>query len=90
MRIMARAARLAHAGLKLACNASALPLEMRGSAATYLLVTSGNVPAAVVAEALDCSRQNVAKLVRTMEMRRDDPLIDRELERLETGIRDEI
>lgn len=84
MRLEARAARLAMRGIEAAIAASDIDPERRVTTAFYLLVMVGNVPAALVAEAYGCSRQNVSKALGKVEDRRDeDPAFGAEMDRLE-------
>lgn len=84
MRLEARAARMGFRAIGAALAVSGIAPEYRQTAAYYLLVTIGNVPAALVAEACGCSRQNVSKALGKVEDRRDaDPAYGAELDRLE-------
>lgn len=85
-RLIDRAARIALAGVSAAVHVSAVPPVYRKAAALYLLVTVANVPGAVAATAAGCTRQNVSKLVRLMEDRRDDAALDNALDELERVI----
>lgn len=83
MRMAARAGRIALRGLEAAIAVSGVPAEHRDTVGVYLLVTVCNVPGAVAAEALGCSRQNVSQVLGRVEDRREDPQFDAALTRLE-------
>lgn len=83
MRLEARAARTALLGIHAAAAWAGVPPEHQQTTALYLLVTRCNLPGAVAAEALGCSRQNVSQVLRRVEDRRDDPDFNRVLEQLE-------
>lgn len=79
-----RAATLAFRGLSIAVEASpAIPADRREAAAVYLIVTIGNVPAAVAGRVMGCSRQNISKMIRRFETARDDAAIDAALTAIE-------
>lgn len=90
MRIEARAAKLALRGIQAAVALSGIAPERQTTAAFYLLVLVGNVPAAIVAEAAGCTRQNISKALGKVEDRRDE---DREfgaaMDRLEAQLMEE-
>lgn len=65
---------------------SGLPPERQKTTAIYLLVTGFNVPGAAAAAALGCSKQNVSKLLRKVEDRREDAAFDAVLSRLEREV----
>lgn len=84
MKLEARAGEIAWRGIQAAVATSAVPPERRRTTALYLLVTGCNVPGALAAEVLGCSKQNVSQNLRSVEDRRDaDPHYNAELERLE-------
>lgn len=85
MEIEQRVSGFALKGIVLAVGASALDPGRRRSAVLYLLVTCGNVPGALAARAAGCTKQNVSKLLRKVEERREDAAFDAELSRLETA-----
>lgn len=85
--MQARAAKLALTGFSAAVGRSAIAPEFRTTAAFYLLNMVGNVPAALIAEAYGCSRQNVSKaLFRVEDRRDDDPAFGAEMDRLEAEL----
>jgi hypothetical protein len=87
MRLQARAARVALMGIQAAVATSGIPPERQTTAAFYLLVTVCNVPAATVAEAYGCSRQNISKALGGVEDRRDaDPAFEAAIGRLEAQL----
>lgn len=81
-----RAARLALRGLSAAAVLHGVPAPERPGVAAYLLATIGNVPGAVAARAAGCSRQNISKMLRRVEARRDDPAFDALLSRIEAAL----
>lgn len=81
-----RAARVAMAGIQAAVKAGGIEGRQMISVTFYLTVTMCNVPGAVVARAAGCSRQNVAKCLRHVEERREDPAFDKAMEQLERTI----
>lgn len=83
MRLIDRAARTAFAGVQAAVATSRLGEDERRAVAVYLLVTACNVPGAVAADAAHCTRQNISKLVRAVEDRRDNAAYDRQVSALE-------
>lgn len=83
MRIEARVSRVAMQAIWFGVKASELPPERQKSAVLYLLVTCGNVPGALAAEVAGCTKQNVSKLLRKVEDRRDDPHFDALLDSFE-------
>lgn len=84
MRPEARAGRIALVGISAAIAAvPELPPERRETTAVYLLVTFCNLPGALAAEVLGCSRQNVSQVLGRVEDRREDPRFDAALSRLE-------
>lgn len=81
-----RAARVAMAGIQAAVKAGGIEGRQMVSVTFYLTVTICNVPGAVVARAAGCTRQNVAKCLRHVEDRREDPVFDRAMADLERTI----
>lgn len=81
--IVIRAARVALSGIRYAVASSALPQRERRAVETYLMVTVCNLEGALVAEVLGCSKQNVSKLLRAVEDRREQADYDRQLAVLE-------
>lgn len=87
MRLEARAARIALRGIEAAVALSGIPPERQTTAAFYLLVMVGNVPAAIVAEAAGCTRQNISKALGKVEDRRDeDHFFGAAMDRLEAKL----
>lgn len=89
MTLVIRAARAAYSGIRAAVGASAFdgtpsfgPAERR-AVEIYLMVTACNLPGAVVGEVAGCSKQNVSKLLRAVEDRREQADYDRRLSALE-------
>jgi hypothetical protein len=82
-REVTRAASLALRGIQAAVNVSVLQESDRKSVALYLLVTGGNVPGAIAASIAGCTKQNISKLLRSVEERRGAAGFDRELSTLE-------
>lgn len=74
---MDAAARVALAGIHLACRAQpGLTPEQHWPAALYLLVTECNVTGASAGRAAGCSKQNIAKHVRRIEEARTCAALD--------------
>lgn len=69
--------------IRFAVGYSRIPPPLRHTASLYLLSTGCNLPGALIAEVLGCSRQNVSQVLREVEDRRDIPEFDAELTRLE-------
>lgn len=90
MRIEARAGQIAWRGIQIALSAAGVGRAQRPAVGYYLLVTGGNVPGALAAEIVGCSRQNVSKLLRKVEDRRDDPEFNAVLDRLERRLFGEV
>lgn len=90
MRLIERAARAALNGIRAAVAASGLPSEERRAVEIYLLVTACNLPGAIAAEACGCTKQNVSKLLRAVEQRRDRPDYEARLAGLEAVIMGEM
>lgn len=78
-----RATRIAMAGIRPAVMAAGIEGRQMVSLTFYLTVTVCNVPGAVVARAAGCTRQNVAKCLRHVEERRENPQFDRLVSGLE-------
>lgn len=78
-----RAAQVAYRGITLAVAASEIGPDRASSASLYLLVTVCNVPGALAARVHGCSRQNVSKLLRAVEERREHPAYEAALAALE-------
>ncbi|MGZ5905149.1 MAG: hypothetical protein ACXWKQ_07360 [Reyranella sp.] len=85
-----RAAIIAFRGIVAAVANSGLEPERQKTAAVYLLVTGGNLQGAAAARILGCTKQNVSKLLRQVENRRDDPPFDAVLSRLEAQLFGEV
>lgn len=81
--VLTRAARAALSGIRCAVAASAFAPRERRAVETYLMVTACNLEGATVAEVLGCSKQNVSKLCRAVEDRRERADYDRALSALE-------
>lgn len=86
MRIERRAIEIAHRGISVAVAASGLSAEQRVTASYYLLVTGCNVPGALAAQVLGCTKQNISKALRKVEDRRDDPAFDAALAKIEKAM----
>lgn len=82
-RVIERAARIAAIGVTALVSSSGLPTRSRKPVELYLLVTGCNLPGAVAAVLAGCTRQNVSKLLRSVEDRREDPAFDRLVSGLE-------
>ena len=83
MRLGAEAGRTMWRSIRFAVSYSSIPPELRHTASLYLLSTGCNLPGALIAEVLGCSRQNVSQVLREVEDRRDLPEFNAELTRLE-------
>lgn len=70
------AALFALRAIRLALHVSPVRADDRRAVEVYLLVTCCGVHQALAAEACSCTKQNVSKLVRAVEERRDDPAFD--------------
>lgn len=86
MTIVRRAAVMALKGIRLALAASSIRPADRRAAEIYLLVTLCGASQPLAATVCGCTKQNVSKLLREVENRRDDALLDGELARLEAGM----
>jgi len=86
LRLEARASQVGLIGLRLAVEAAGVAPERREPATLYLLVTACNVPGALAAEIVGCSKQNVSQVLSRVEDRREDPDFDAVLDRLERMI----
>lgn len=85
-RLESRAGQVAWQGISLAVANSRVPPERAQSTALYLLVTGCNLPGALAAEVVGCTKQNVSQLLAAVEDRRELPEYDAELGRLERMI----
>jgi len=83
MTLIIRAARASYAGIRAAVGASTFTPDERRAVEIYLMVTACNLPGAVVGKAAGCSKQNVSKLLRAVEDRREQADYDRRLSALE-------
>lgn len=83
MTVLIRAAKVALSGIRYAVAASPFPARERRAVETYLMVTACNLEGATVAEVMGCSKQNVSKLCRSVEDRREERDYDRALSALE-------
>ncbi|ASY69371.1 hypothetical protein [Sinorhizobium fredii] len=72
--------------IRLALHVSAVRADDRRAVEVYLLVTCCGVHQALAAEACSCTKQNVSKLVRAVEERRDDPAFDEILSAFEAAM----
>ncbi len=79
-------ARLGLKAVRLALTASAIEPRDRRAAELYLLVTGLGVNQVLAAEVAGCTKQNVSKLVASVEDRRDDGAFDRQLAAIERAI----
>ncbi|MBV2183765.1 MAG: hypothetical protein KUL88_04385 [Rhizobium sp.] len=80
------AARLGLKAVRLALTATAIEPRERRAAELYLLVTGLGVNQVLAAEVAGCTKQNVSKLVASVEDRREDGAFDRQLAALERAI----
>lgn len=83
MRALEQATAIAWRAILMAVKAAGVPARQQNPVALYLLVVVCNVPGAVAARAAGCSKQNVSKILRGVEARRDDAAFDRQLAELE-------
>jgi hypothetical protein len=81
--INVRACKIAMTGIRAACASRGVSGRLLISVTFYLTVTFCNVPAALVARAYGCTRQNVAKSLKHIEDRRESAAFDRLLTELE-------
>lgn len=81
-----RAARIALKGIRSALHSTAIKPADRRSVEIYLLVTACGVNGTRAAEACGCTKQNVSKIIKAVEDRRDDGDFDRALSALETAM----
>jgi len=81
-----RAARIALKGIRLALSQSQIRIADRRSVEIYLLVTACGVNGAMAAEVCGCTKQNVSKLLRSVEERREVGGYDQALSALEAAI----
>ncbi len=86
LRIVRRAAAVALKGIRFGLAASELRQGDRRAVEIYLLVTVCGISQPLAAEVCGCTKQNVSKLLRAVEDRRDDTHFDTALGRLETAI----
>ena len=86
MRLEARAGLVAWRGIEFAVASSAIPPERQQTAAIYLLVTGCNLPGALAGEIVGCTKQNVSQVLGKVEDRREDPVFNAELDRLERAL----
>ncbi|MFK0330892.1 hypothetical protein ACIQUB_07190 [Rhizobium sp. NPDC090275] len=86
LRIVKRAASVALKGIRFCLAASELKTADRRAVEIYLLVTICGVSQPLAAEVCGCTKQNVSKLLRAVEDRRDDNNFDVALGRLEQAI----
>lgn len=89
-RILDRAAQIAAVGIQAMVASTALPARARRSVEVYLLVTGCNINGATAAALAGCTKQNVSKLLRSVEARRDDPRFDQVLAGLERQLFGEV
>jgi hypothetical protein len=81
-----KAARIALKGIRFALFQAALKPTDRRSVELYLLVTACGVNGTIAAEVCGCTKQNVSKLVRAVEQRRDERDYDTAITALEAAI----
>lgn len=79
-------AQVALKSIRLALNASPIGEDQHRAVEIYLLVTAMNVNQVLAAEVAGCTKQNVSKLLKSVEDRRDRDAFDRALEALERAI----
>lgn len=70
----------------LAAANTKLPEKYAKKVAVYLLVTGANAPAAIAGRILGCTRQNVFKMVRSVEDLREDPDLGPVIDKLELAL----
>lgn len=80
------AARLGLKAVRLALTATTIDPRERRATELYLLVTGLGVNQVLAAEVAGCTKQNVSKLVASVEDRREDSAFDRQLAALERAI----
>lgn len=83
MNYQRRAASIALKGVRLALSASKVRQSDRRSVEIYLLVTTCGVSQPLTADICGCTKQNVSKLLRRVEYRRDDRAFDEAIAELE-------
>ncbi|MGN8170473.1 hypothetical protein [Agrobacterium sp. 22117] len=81
-----RAARIALKAIRFALFHAAIKPADRRSVEIYLLVTTCGVNQAIAADVCGCTKQNVSKLLKSVEDRRDQAEFDRALSALEAVI----
>lgn len=86
LKIVRRAAAVALKGIRFCLAGSDLKTADRRAVEIYLLVTVCGVSQPLAADVCGCTKQNVSKLLRAVEDRRDDNHFDAALGRLETAI----
>lgn len=86
MRVVRRAAGVALKGIRFSLATSELQPADRRAAEIYLLVTICGISQPLAAEVCGCTKQNVSKLLKVVEDRRDDPAFDAALELLEAAL----
>ena len=69
---LVKAARVALKGVRFALFRSAISSADRRSVEIYLLVTACGVSGTIAAEVCGCTKQNVSKLLKAVEDRRDE------------------
>lgn len=85
MRVVRRAAGVALKGIRFSLVASELRPADRRAVEIYLLVTVCGISQPLAADVCGCTKQNVSKLLKVVEDRRDDRAFDAALERLEAA-----
>lgn len=83
MRTIRRAAGVALKGIRFALEASDVRPADRRSVEIYLLVTICGISQPLVADVCGCTKQNVSKLLRAVEDRRDDTFFEAALSEVE-------
>ncbi|MEQ9247046.1 MAG: hypothetical protein RLO21_13745 [Nitratireductor sp.] len=83
MTLIERAARVAAVGIEAMVRASGVEAGLVRPVTLYLLVTGCNLPGAVVARVVGCTKQNVSKHQQRIEDLRDEPGFDAQLQSFE-------
>lgn len=83
MRVIRRAASVALKGIRFALSASKVRPTDRRSVEIYLLVTACGISQPLTADVCGCTKQNVSKLLRAVEDRRDEDVFEAALSEVE-------
>lgn len=86
LQIVRKAAGIALKGIRFCLVASDLRQADRRAAEIYLLVTVCGVSMPLAADVCGCTKQNVSKLLKAVEDRRDDPGFEAAIGKLELAI----